>query len=641
MRKKRWISGLALLLVMIAGAEAAPSRQRRPIRLDVDATEVARRMIHARLVVPVAPGPLTLLYPKWIPGEHGPTGPVTDLAGLKISAGNQAIRWHRDEVDMYRIHCEVPAGIKTIEVALDFLGPPSAEAGFATSSASATPQLAVVTWNQLLVYPKGPPAAEIEYQVNLTLPKGWKLGTALPVQSRSAEQTRFAPVSLETLIDSPVLCGRHFREVKIGPPDAPPHFIEMAADSPQALDFPPPWKKSCDRLVAEAGALFGAYHYDGYRFLLALSDHVAHFGLEHHKSSDNRVAESTLVDDKLRISSMGAYLLPHEFAHSWNGKHRRPQDMVTRDFNQPQRTKLLWVYEGLTCYLHFLLTARSGFWTQEQARDYLAMIAESVRNQRGRIWRPLEDTAVAAQLLFNARGDWAAWRRSVDFYSEGLLIWLEVDTIIRQQTQGRRSFDDFCRRFFGGGNGASAVKPYTLDELVATLNAVAPYDWRSLLTSRVTSIGPEAPLGGINRSGWQLTYADKPPEIHQAFEAARKSIDLTASVGLRMSQKGSIIDVIPGKAADRAGIAPGTKLVAVNSRRWSPELLRRAVAATTDGKQPLKLLVENGDFFTSHTLDYDGGAKYPRLERITSKADLLGQILKPLTPAPPESKTSD
>lgn len=628
MRKKVLITSLIIIFSIVLRIEA------QQIALDVDATDVARRILHARLVISTMPGPLALYYPKWIPGEHGPTGPITDLAGLKINADNKAIQWHRDETDMYAIHCVVPDGTKAIEVSLDFLSAPPLIGGF-TSGCIATTQLTVINWNQLLLYPEGRSMREIEYKASLTLPEGWELATALLIESQSEQRTRFATVSLETLIDSPVLCGKHFREVPIGSTTDPPHFIEIACDGEAGLDLDPESKANFDRLVAEAHALFGAWHYKSYRFLVALTDLMIPFGLEHHESTDIRLPERALIDEKPRL---GYFLFPHEFAHSWNGKYKRPADMVTLDFQQPVRTNLLWVYEGLTEYLGFVLAARSGFYTPEQFRDVLAYLSEWDQNQRGRSWRPLEDTTVAAQLLYNARPDWAAWRRGVDFYDEGLLIWLEIDTIIRQETQGQRSLDDLCRRFFGKQSGPPAVESYTLDDIAAALNDVASYDWKSFLMERVTSTTPQTSIGGIERSGWHLVYTDTPSEFQKLWDGICNRADLSASIGIWVSEDGSVIDIVPGKAADHAGIGPGMKLVAVNSRRFSLEVLKNAIKATKKDNQPLEFLVENGGFFASYSLDYHEGEKYPKLEQDTKQTDLLVQIVKPLTPIGSESK---
>ncbi len=608
-----------------AEARAQPAKA-PPITLALDATDAPRKILHAKLTIPAQPGPLKLFYPRWIPGEHAPTGPITDLTGLKITAAGKAIAWRRDEVDMYALHCTVPEGATAVEVALDFLTP-GTTSGF-SSGASCTAHLAVINWNQFLLYPAGRPAREIECRASLRLPAGWKLGTALPVGKQDAAVTEFEAVSLERLVDSPVLCGAHLREVALGPAAGTPHAIVLACDTAAGLEMSKEVKANLDRLVAEAHKLFGARHYRGYKFLLTMSDQVAHFGLEHHESSDNRMGERYLLDDRVR-KGLGAGLLPHEYVHSWNGKYRRPAAMVTDTFQQPQRTNLLWVYEGLTQYLGCVLTARCGLWTEQQFRDNLAQISDWAQNQRGRTWRPLEDTAVAAQLLYAARGDGAAWRRSVDFYDEGVLLWLDVDTLIRQKTKGKRSLDDFCRRFFGGEDGPALLKTYTLDELAAELNAVAPHDWKGLLVKRVTATGAAAPLDGVRRGGWKLTYAAKSSDLHQARETDDKAIDLTASVGLLLRDDGGVTDVIPGKAAHQAGVAPGMKLLAVNGRRWSAANLRTALAGTKTGGK-LELLLENGEFFRTLALAYRDGERYPRLEREQGQTDYLTAILRSL-----------
>jgi predicted metalloprotease with PDZ domain len=607
---------------------AAAVAKEPPLQLEVDAGEAARKLFHARLVIPAAPGGMTLYYPKWVPGEHGPTGPVTDLAGLKIRAAGAAVPWTRDDVDVYAIHCRVPDGAGAVEVSLDLLASPLTS-GY-SAGATTTPRVGVINWNQFLLYPAGRSVRDIECRASLVLPDGWKLGTALPVAEQSGQRTTFKPVSLETLVDSPVLCGVHFRDLPLGNGKGVPHVLHLACDSAAGLEISDELKAKYDRLITEAEALFGARHYESYHFLLALSDNLPHFGLEHHQSSDNRGPERLLLDDGPRTAF--ADLLPHEYVHSWNGKYRRPADMVTADFQQAQRTRLLWVYEGLTQYLGFVLAARSGLLTPEQARDYLAGTAARMTDQRGRSWRPLEDTAAAAQLLYGARRDWASWRRGVDFYDEGVLIWLEVDMLIRARTDGKRSLDDFCRRFHGGSSGPAEVKPYTFDDVVAALRATAEYDWKTMLTRRVAVTEKDAPLEGIRQAGWKLGYGDRPGPVLKAWDAINKTIDLSAGPGLVLNRDGTVADVVPGKAADRGGIAPGMKLVAVNTRRWTEEVLRTAVASTGKG-QGLELLMENGDFFRTYKLDYSGGEKYPRLERLDAGTE--DRLLPLLTPQRP------
>ncbi len=626
------VSGFLLLLTLssfcTARAQTSGTEERRadrstgaPITLSVDATDAPRKLLRAQLVIPAAPGELTLVYPKWLPGEHGPTGPITDLVGLKMSAAGKPVAWQRDPVDMYAFHLEVPAEASSVEVSLEFLSA-SSEAGF-TSAASATPHLALLTWNQLLLYPQGVNADELSFKAALRLPAGWKFGTSLPVAGESEERVDFAPVSLTMLVDSPVLTGEYFRSVPLGRNVQ----LDLAADSAVALDISPELTARLRQLVAEADALFGARHFENYHFLLTLSDHVAHFGLEHHQSNDSRVPERTLLEETLGRLSLG--VLPHEYVHSWNAKYRRPAGLATPDFQAPMKGGLLWVYEGLTQYLGNMLAARSGLWTPKQYTENLAQAAASLDHRPGRTWRPLVDTAVAAQLLFGAPREWAAYRRGVDFYDEGWLIWLDADTLIRQQTGGRRSLDDFCRRFHGGTSGPPVVKTYTFEDVVMALNEVAPHDWRTFFNTRINSTDVHAPLGGIERGGWRLVYNDTRNERLEDIEGDQKLTEAGYSIGVRIAEDGTFQDVVPGMPAYTAGIGPGMKLIAVNGRRWSPVVLRDALKAAETAPGELALLVENEEFFKTFSFEYRGGLREPHLERESSKPDLLGQIIAP------------
>ena len=596
----------------------------QPIRMRVDATEAPRRLYHVELSIPAAPGPLNLFYPKWIPGEHAPTGPITDLSGLRISSGGRLLEWKRDSVEVFAFHINVPAGSASVDVKLDLLSNSDA-AGF-SSGASATSELAMVSWNQLILYPQGKASDEIQVAAELRLPSDWKFGTALPALKSNGSDIQFKTVSLTTLVDSPVLAGRHFRRVELSPGATPAHYLDIAADSDEALNARPELIDKYKNLVKEAQALFGATHYREYHFLLALSDQIAHFGLEHHESSDDQARENYLTDSTSHL--VGAVLLPHEFAHSWNGKYRRPEGLATRDYEQPMKGDLLWVYEGLTEYLGWLLTARSGLRTAEQNREFLALDAATLDNRAGRQWRSLADTAVAARLLYEARTDWESARRGVDFYDEGMLIWLEADTIIRKQTQGRKSLDDFCRTFHGGTSGSPEVRPYTFDSLIETLNGVASYDWKTFFETRVNRTGTDrAPLGGIEAGGYRLTYVEKPSEAQRASEQIRENTSVDFSIGLKLNPDGTIIDVLPEKVAAKAGIGPGMKVVAVNDRKYSSDVLREVIRDAKNSAL-LELLVANGKSFSTYKLNYREGEKYPILERNAQPAQ-LDEILKP------------
>jgi predicted metalloprotease with PDZ domain len=601
-----------------------------PVKLKVDATDAARRLFHVQMSMPAKPGAMTLLYPEWIPGEHGPTGPIVNLVGLKIQAGGKSIPWRRDSDNMYAFHLDVPAGAATLDVAFDFIAPP--ESGGFTSGASTTPELAVINWNQLLLYPKDSQPDAFQYQATLIVPTSWRYGTALPIQRESGNQIEFQPASLTTMVDSPVSTGAHYRTFELGSEQGAPHYLHVAADSDRALEASPELIGHFKSLVSEAGALFGARHYRAYHFLYTLSDHVAHFGLEHHESSDDRTGERSLIDaDVLRASG---YLLPHEFVHSWNGKYRRPSGLISggRDggYDTPMKGDLLWVYEGLTNYLGEILTPRSGLWSPEDYRESLAATAAELDNKYGRTWRPLEDTAVAAQLLYDAGADYQSLRRSVDYYAEGTLIWLEADVAIRQLSKGTKSLDDFCKAFHGGASGPPALKPYDFDDVVAALNAVQPNDWAGFLNQRLRSTDARAPLGGIERSGWKLTYDAVRSDFWKANEDTRKITDLTYSIGILIANDDAIVtDVRYGGPAQKAGLAPAVKLIAVNTRQYTPTALREAIAASATGAKPIELLVKNGEFYQTYRIDYHGGEKYPHLTRDAATPDLLAAIIAP------------
>ncbi len=592
------------------------------VMLFVDASTAPRKIFHATLKIPASAGDLTLYYPKWIPGEHAPDGPVIDLAGLKFSAGSKPLKWRRDLLDGFTIHVEVPAGASEITAELDFLSPATFEGGFSAGS-SATDKLAVISWNQVLLYPKGFKSDDINYTASLKLPEGWKFGTPLPISKQSGNEIHFTTVSLTTLVDSPVITGEFLKVVPLA--QDPLTEMDIAADSAAALDAPQEVWDHYKNLVEQANKLFGAHHYRDYHFLYSMSDHVAHFGLEHHESDDSRVDERGLVDETARKAE--ASLLPHEYVHSWNGKYRRPADLATPDYQQPMQDDLLWVYEGLTNYLGEVLTARSGLLTAPQLRDDLARTAAALDHTPGREWRNLQDTADAAPELYFSPRAWHSWRRSTDFYDEDTLNWLWADVIIRQQSKGAKTLDDFCKLFHGAPSTGPMVKPYTFDDVVNTLNQVVPYDWRGFWTERLTNHGPGAPLGGIEGSGWKVVYDETPSEMERGAASAFHFVDAAYSLGLDLNDEGTITDTIEGMLAAKAGIGPGMKLVGVNGRKFSTDVLRDALKTGKTSSEPLELLVENTDYYKTYKLDYHGGEKYPHLVRDESKPDLLTDIL--------------
>ena len=622
----------SVLVVLLPPALASAEAAQAPIELHVDMSRAPQRILHARLEMPVEPGPLTLLYPKWMPGEHGPTGPIAELVGLEISAKRRSIPWNRDSRDMFTFHVEVPPGVERLDIELDYL-PPLSTGTFGNGPATSD-RVAVMSWNTVLLYPAGRSIHELRYRPSLKLPRGWQFGTSLRQVKRKRDEVRFQEVSLAELVDAPVAAGAHYRALDLTGEAPAPHLLHLVADSAAALEIRPETEAAFRKLVAETIALFGPHYYRRYDFLLTLSDHIESFGLEHHESSDNRLPERALIDDAPLNSNAG--LLPHEFVHSWNAKYRRPAGLTRDDFQEAYDADLLWVYEGLTSYLGEVLTARSGLWTPEYARDSLALIAASQSNRPGRSWRPLVDTARAAYLLYGVPAEWKSWRRGVDFYDEGVLVWLEVDTLIRSLSAGGRSLDDFCRAFAAGNGGQPAVKSFTYEQLTQELQKIAAHDWRKFFDDRIYAVRAEKPIEGISDGGWKLVYTEEPNLLQKDYEETNKTLDLSASLGLRIgtdkdSTYGRVLDVLPGSPAAKPDIPPGSTLVAVNGRRWSPKVLRRAITEAKDSKEPMRLLVENAEFFREVSVEYRGGERYPHLERVEGQADLLSEILKPRT----------
>jgi predicted metalloprotease with PDZ domain len=605
-----------LAIVWALAATAAPARAGETISLTVDATKTQQKLLRAHLAMPVNPGPLTLYYPKWIPGEHGPDGPISNLTGLKFEAGGKTIAWQRDLLDVFTFHLEIPAGVSRLEAQYDYIEP---------AGGSATDKLLVLEWNEVVLYPAGIPAEQLMYDAKLLMPDGWKFGTPLPVAKESGNQVSFKPISLDMLVDSPVITGEYYRAIDLTPKGEPIHHeIDMVADSEAALNMSPAIQKEMTNLVAESGKLFGARHYRDYHFLLTLSDHVAHFGLEHHESNDSRLPERALLLPDAGMALGG--LLAHEFVHSWNGKFRRPADLTVAYYEEPMKTDLLWGYEGLTDFLGPMLAARSGLWTQDEYHEHLASIAAALGPGRpGRTWRPLLDTASGVSGLSFGRGGWLSWRRGADYYDEGDLLWLEVATVIHRESHGQKSIDDFCQAFHGGANNGPEVKTYTFDELVGALNAVAPFDWAGFLHERLDSMSANAPVGGIENGGWKVVFNGEPAKS----QGRRGGPGDVYSIGLQLGSDGTVSDAIVGSPAFEAGISSGMKVIGVNGRVYTHDLLEDAIKAAKDSSQPITLLVVVDDYFQTSTVNYHGGDRYPHLVRDDAKPDDLDEIIKP------------
>ena len=625
----RRLASRTLIALLLAGASVgcgAPSSPRPPIALEVDATDILRGIQHAHLVIPVQSGPLTLVYPKWIPGEHAATGPLTQIVGLMLSASGKAIAWNRDLRDPFSLHIEVPQAVDTIEAEFDFLSPPSAFGDGYGKTPNVTPHLLILPFNHVLLYPQGADVDALSIKAKVRIPSGWKFDSALRPESVQDGTIDLPLVSLRILVDSPLLAGEYFRTIHLTEGMGATR-LSIAADAQADLAVEEAQIGQLKQLVAEANALFGGRHYREYVFLVALGDRLNQNGLEHHESTDIRGAESFFTDPAQQMR--WGNLFPHEYVHSWNGKYRRPAGLASRNYQEPVVDELLWVYEGMTRYLgDVVLRARSGLRTTEQMREYVAWIAALMdRDRPGRNWRSVGDTATALPGYNDSPTEWTPVRRARDYYDEMLLVWLEADTILRQKSSGTRSLDDFCRAFFGGQSGAPAVRSYTRPDLVKALGDVAAYDWNGFLALRVDTVTPHTPLDGLLNAGWKLVYDDTPNEYLAAREKATATTDLSFSLGLWVKPDGTVADVVHGSSAFDASLAPTMRLIAIDGAKWSVDAARSAIKRVEKIEEPIELVVQAADLVRTVRIDYHDGLLYPHLMRDISKPDLLSAIL--------------
>jgi predicted metalloprotease with PDZ domain len=613
---------VSILIACTAPVFAAPPLQ--PMLLHVDATHASQGLVHVDLIIPVKPGPLTLDYPKWIPGEHGPTGSTMNIGGLTFSANGQTLPWRRDLVEVFQFHLTVPDGVTSLDVSFDYIDNIGAT-GRWESDQESTPSLAVLSFSHFIFYPDGELSLNILVTADVTFPEGWQYATAMEPSSSTVDTVQFKTTSLYTLCDSPILTGAYFHKFALTPLGVVPTVeLDVAADNPD--DFKPaPADKIQDmkNLVAEETTMFGSEHYRHYNFLYCFSDHIAENGLEHSESNESAFPEDVLTNDKDFADN--ADTPGHEYFHSWNGKYRRPFDLATPDLISPEKTDLLWVYEGLTQYYGFVFATRSGLLTQDQCRDAFAAKLSFIDNETGRNWRSLQDTADDAQELYDAPNNGNLYRRNVDFYEEGAVDWFGADTIIRKQTSGKKSLDDFCRLFYSQPERqitAPVLEPYTEADVIEALNAVCPYDWQGYWDSRLNSIGQSKADQWLNDAGWSLVYSDT--------DNPRDFFTLVDKAGFGCGPDGTVSDVEPGSIALADGLAPGQQIIAVNGRPFSNDVLLKQLVAAEKSTNPVELIVEEYHLYKVIELDYHSGLKYPHLQRLTSRPDLLTQILSPI-----------
>lgn len=608
-------------------APLAFAAQQPAIRITADLTEAPRKLYHAEIDLPVHAGENTFTTPQWIPGNHRPTGPVADITGVIFSVDGKPLPWRRDDVDLYQFHVDVPKGVTTLHAHLDCI-----------VLARADDKMAVLEWEKLMLYPAHTPVRDIPIQPSVTVPQGWGIGTALrPVQPFDANTkpggtVLYQPTTVEQLEDSPVISGEYFHEFALAPDIKPAHFIDVVSDEPRDSNLRPEILADLNNLVREADKAYGSHHYDHYNFLLTLSDVAGGEGLEHGQSSDNGVEELGFANAQHLLGN--AELLSHEFTHSWNGKYRRPFNLYQTDFSKPQVGELLWVYEGMTQYMGNVLAARDGMWSPENYREELAFTAATLDNKSGRQWRSTDDTAIAASVLRGGAQAWSNWRRGQDYYTEGELLWLDADTLIRQLTKGQKTLGDFHRIFLGkGGNTGPLIVTYNREELIHDLNEVVKYDWAGFFHDRVDAITPHADLDGITRGGWKLVYEDHPSNVEKISMTSRRNagaLDAWFSLGIRVSPTGDISDVRWGSPADQAKLAPGMHILAVGDRVYSADALLAALDAAKGNTTPIHLLLQTETYVRPIDLNYHDGQRYPNLVRDAAQPDLLDQIIQPL-----------
>ncbi|HEX5473326.1 MAG TPA: hypothetical protein VFX12_01590 [Vicinamibacterales bacterium] len=594
------------------------------LHLTVDATDLDHRIFTVHETIPVqTAGPMILLYPQWLPGNHAPNGPLQEIGGLIFHANGQRLAWTRDPVNVFAFHIDVPSGATAVDADFQRLTPVDARVGRITM----TSKMIDLQWNGVALYPAGYFSRDITVAPAVRVPDGWHIGTALDTASTSGSTTTFEPVTFNTLVDSPLYAGEYFTRFDLDPGGPAPVHLDVMADRPDQLEASSEALAAHRALVDQAYKLFGSHHYAHYDFLFSLSDELGGSGLEHHQSSEDGTGADYFTDWK--DSFTGRDLLAHEYTHSWNGKFRRPADLWTPNFNVPMRDSLLWVYEGQTQYWGYVLAARAGLWTKQQALDAIADVAATYDHRIGRTWRQLADTTNDPIVANRRPQSWRSWQRSEDYYSEGQLIWLDADTLIRERSNGAKSLDDFARSFFGIDNGSDVTVTYTFDDVVKALNAVVPYDWATFLHTRLQGHGPGAPLDGITRGGYGLVYTDTPSAFTRASEQRRHTVDLTYSLGLTVSRDATLSNVLWDGPAFEAGLTDGARLLSVNGAAYDGDLLKTTVTAAKSSKTPIALTVQSGNRVWTVQIAYHDGLRYPHLEREPKTPARLDEILAP------------
>ena len=636
------LGGAALMLVLMSASAMAAIPQPMPatpsppipeprdipypgeLTVAVDATDLNHGIFSIRETVPLAgSGPVVLSYPKWLPGAHSPGGSSDKVAGIIIHAGGKRVEWTRDPVDVTAFHVTPPAGAKSLEVEFQFLSAVSTREGRVVM----TPEMLNAQWISLAMYPAGYFTRDIKVKPSIKLPAGWKYATALETERQDGDVVHFKTTTFKTFADSPLIAGKYYRQFDLDPGGPARVSLDVIADRPELLDAKPEQILAHKNLVQQAYRLYGSHHYSHYDFLFSLSDKMGGNGLEHHQSSEDGTSPKYFTEwDK---GSAGRDLLAHEYTHSWDGKFRRGADLWTPTFNVPMRDSLLWVYEGQTQYWGYVLAARSGLMSKKDTLDAIALTAATYDHRVGREWKALIDTTNDPIVSSRRPQSWLSWQRSEDYYSEGQLIWLDADTLIREKSGGKRSLDDFAKLFFGVDSGSFITHTYTFEDVVKALNTVEPYDWASFLHTRLEGHGPGAPLDGLKRGGYKLVYTDEQSPYAKAAGMRRGGADFQYSLGFSVNKDGQLGDVLWEGPAFKAGLTTDTQLIAVNGLAYSDDDLKQAVKDAKGAGPAVELTVKINNHYRTVKIDWHGGLLYPHLEKVGTGDGSLDAILTP------------
>lgn len=625
-----WLTALPALAGESPQLDRPLATQSNPMTVVVDARKAPLGLALIHLTIPVAPGPFTIDYPEWIPGYHSAAGPLAAISELQISANGTPLRWQRDQVDLYAFHVDVPQGVQTLDVSFTAILNVADEA-------SSSRNVMVGNWHRFVLYQRNIDNEQYFVRASLIMPPGWDYASALPLKARDGDRVDFDTVSLETLVDSPADIGRYVQHITTWSGDGATAYLDLFADAPEDLKIDDKLIDAYKRLVPEAIALYGGRHWDVYHAELTLSDAITFDGIEHHQSSDNRASEDFMTSADEQTAN--GDLVPHEFSHSWNGKYRRPFDLQQPDFNDPypERTELLWQYEGMNQYMGDLLSFRSGIRDPKDYPEFLAALYAELAAEPGRKTTPIIDTTTGAPYYYCcAIGNYPSIRRTAGaFYTEGELMWLDVDTIIREQTHGVKSIDDYVK-VFAGGVSSPKVVTYTREDLEGYLNQVAPYDWHGFFQKYVYSIAPVPPTDELERAGYKLVFDDKPNKFDAGRLASAHEVKSWYDLGANLTSKGDVEDVREDSAAWQAGLAPDMQIVAVNDRQFTADIWTGAIANAKGTTDPIHLLIKQGGWYGRLDVAYYDGLKYPHLERIPGTTDMLSAIMAPHVPPPPK-----